>query len=179
MKALTICQPYAHLILQGRKTCENRTWYTPYRGPLYIHAGKSRDWLDADDNYGISIPDMAFGAVIAIAELVACVRDDERMLPRWLDGMSTEQREHVQGPYCWFLDRVRPVGPWPWRGAQRLWDINVTTDGENCGVPVPAVTEHDWTGPKLWNRHVHCARCGKIFEINKAKGVCTGAERET
>ena len=33
---------------------------------------------------------------------------------------------------------------------------------------------HDWTGPNAVNRHVHCAACGKIFEILKAKGNCPG-----
>ena len=45
MKALTICQPYPHLIMLGEKPVENRTWATSYRGPLAIHAGKSRQWL--------------------------------------------------------------------------------------------------------------------------------------
>jgi hypothetical protein len=35
-------------------------------------------------------------------------------------------------------------------------------------------TSHDWTGPDHVNRHVHCSRCGKIFEVLKAKGVCNG-----
>jgi hypothetical protein len=33
-------------------------------------------------------------------------------------------------------------------------------------------THHDWTGPGRGNVHVHCSRCGKIFEISKAKGEC-------
>lgn len=33
---------------------------------------------------------------------------------------------------------------------------------------------HDWTGPCRGHVHVHCANCGKIFEINKAKGYCRG-----
>ena len=35
-------------------------------------------------------------------------------------------------------------------------------------------TSHDWHGPKGFNRHVHCARCGKIFEVLKSKGICYG-----
>lgn len=51
MKALTICQPYAALICLPstdwrHKRVENRKWFTSYRGPLLIHAGKSRDWLE-------------------------------------------------------------------------------------------------------------------------------------
>lgn len=34
LKALTICQPYAHLIAIGTKRAENRTWDTAHRGPV-------------------------------------------------------------------------------------------------------------------------------------------------
>jgi hypothetical protein len=39
-KALSIRQPWAHLIVAGIKQIENRTWTTRYRGPLLIHAGQ-------------------------------------------------------------------------------------------------------------------------------------------
>ena len=46
MKALTVCQPYASLIvgwpgiaIEDIKQIENRNWKTSYRGPLLIHAG--------------------------------------------------------------------------------------------------------------------------------------------
>ena len=38
----------------------------------------------------------------------------------------------------------------------------------------PLGTSHDWRGPQGFNRHVHCARCGKIFEVLKSKGICYG-----
>lgn len=45
MKALTLHQPWASLIALGHKRIETRSWSTPYRGPLAIHAGKSlRGW---------------------------------------------------------------------------------------------------------------------------------------
>lgn len=34
MKALTIKQPWASLIVHGIKDIENRTWRTDYRGPV-------------------------------------------------------------------------------------------------------------------------------------------------
>lgn len=133
MKALTICQPYAHLIVQGKKRIENRTWPTPYRGLLYIHAGKSRSWLDAgmcngreiDFGYGIPTADMAFGAVVAIAKLVNCVKLEAIEAGRYDDIYPwAREHEHAEGPWCWILDSVSPVGPWPWRGAQGLFDID-------------------------------------------------------
>lgn len=36
---------------------------------------------------------------------------------------------------------------------------------------------HDWTGISRWNRHVHCANCGKLFQIGKAKGECPGPQQ--
>ena len=38
MKAVTVKQPWAGLIMAGMKDIENRTWETEYRGKLLIHA---------------------------------------------------------------------------------------------------------------------------------------------
>ena len=43
MKAISIRQPWAWLIVHGYKDVENRTWATKYRGPILIHAGKTLD----------------------------------------------------------------------------------------------------------------------------------------
>jgi hypothetical protein len=43
MKALSIRQPWAWLIVNGIKDIENRDWTTNYRGFLLIHAGKTMD----------------------------------------------------------------------------------------------------------------------------------------
>lgn len=137
MKALTICQPYPYLICLPvsdlrHKRVENRIWYTPYRGMLYIHAGKSREWLDVEAGveqaYQIPVNELVFGAIVAVAELVDCVslasitrREHDAKYP-WL-----REHAHTNGPYCWILDHVAPIGPWPYRGAQKLFDI---PDGE-------------------------------------------------
>lgn len=38
MKALSIKQPWASLIVHGIKDIENRSWRTKFRGRIYIHA---------------------------------------------------------------------------------------------------------------------------------------------
>lgn len=40
MKAISIRQPWAWLIVNGYKDIENRTWDTKYRGMVLIHASK-------------------------------------------------------------------------------------------------------------------------------------------
>ena len=43
MKCLSIRQPWAWLVVVGIKPVENRKWYSAYRGPILIHAGKTFD----------------------------------------------------------------------------------------------------------------------------------------
>lgn len=49
MKALSIRQPWAWLIVNGYKDVENRTWSTPLRGTVLIHASKTMTDADYDE----------------------------------------------------------------------------------------------------------------------------------
>ena len=120
MKTLTICQPYAELIARGDKPIENRTWATPYRGSLAIHAGKSRAWLDDGDEqeYG----PLVFGAVVAIADVVACLHINQAWPIAW---RHLKDHEHANGPWCWVLEHVRRLqAPVYCLGAQGLWELD-------------------------------------------------------
>lgn len=120
MKALTICQPYAQYIVEGSKRVENRTWQTRHRGPLAIHAGKSREWLTHPEVL-LAYPHMPFGSVVAIANLVDCVMMNHIGFDKypWL-----ERHPHAFGPWCWILDDVKPLGvPVRFKGAQGLWNF--------------------------------------------------------
>lgn len=126
IKALTISQPYASMIASGEKWIENRHWPTNYRGPLAIHAGKGRQYLDVR-----ILRDYPTGCVIAVAQLVACVPLEPLRVhrrSRVLEDLSISvesvvSNEHAEGPWCWILRDVRPFrDPFPCRGAQGLWD---------------------------------------------------------
>lgn len=138
MKALTIAQPYSHLIClpdehPRAKRVENRRWPTSYRGPLLIHAGKSREWLELDheetrdDEYKIHLSEMTFGAIIGVADLVGCVRlGGNPRVPEWAKSawpwLATH--EHTEGPCCFVLSGCRRFSaPIPYRGAQGLFEI--------------------------------------------------------
>ena len=117
MKALTVCQPYAEMIAAGEKHVENRTWPTAYRGPLAIHAGRSRAWLERDDV--LERPEMTFGAFVALTDLVECVPVAVlRSRPNW-----HEEAHHLSGPWCWVLAHVDRLSPVPYRGALGLWTV--------------------------------------------------------
>lgn len=126
MKCLTICQPYAHLIVIGEKRVENRTWPTKYRGPLLIHAGKSRAWLNGDtddDLFAKSRERIPFGAIVGKSQLVACLHIDrlheETGQFRWV-----RDHAHSNGPWCWVLDNVvRWPIPISYVGKQGMFDV--------------------------------------------------------
>ena len=78
MKALSIRQPWAWLIVTGNKDVENRTWPTNFRGRNYVHAGKQPDsgWLlhAVPGAESIDIPDsLPLGAIIGEVDIAECV----------------------------------------------------------------------------------------------------------
>lgn len=85
MKALSIRQPWAWLIVHGHKCFENREWaqHNPckkFRGAVLIHAsnGMTRDeyynGAAIAEDYGITLPpmkDLPRGGIVGQAEVVA------------------------------------------------------------------------------------------------------------
>lgn len=56
MKALSIKQPWAWLIVNGHKDIENRDWFTKFHGPVLIHAGKTLDdWAIVKTKFGLRL----------------------------------------------------------------------------------------------------------------------------
>jgi hypothetical protein len=76
IKALTIRQPWAELILRGRKPFELRTWRTKYRGPLVIHAAAKVDAWDAR-HFGLN-PENLVGRVCGLRHPEGCTTLHER-----------------------------------------------------------------------------------------------------
>lgn len=68
VKALTLYQPWASLIIAGAKRFETRNWGTDYSGLLVIHAGKTNE---------VDTRNLAF-----MAHLIAAGIDDWINLPR-------------------------------------------------------------------------------------------------
>lgn len=156
MKAITICQPYAELILLGEKRVENRTWPTSHRGWIGIHAGKSKAWLKTYS----PLPGLIdFGALVGYAKLAEClsIRALQRV-PRTLNKFSP----HAIGPYCWILKDVRRfVNPIAFRGSQGLFEIDDIYLDENLFPTVLA-------GPR-------CRVCG-CTEQTACDGGCRWVE---
>src|ERR1700739_1238088 len=68
IRGLTIRQPWAELILRGRKPYELRSWKTHHRGPLVIHAGPNIDTEDAR-RFGLNPEKLITGAFVGVVFL--------------------------------------------------------------------------------------------------------------
>ncbi len=135
MKGLTLHQPYASLVAFERKCYETRSWPTQYRGLVAIHAAKFSpdDAIDrcseapfktALAENGIFGPaDLPRGAVLAVAELVACVPAE--LIPhRLLAKEEAAFGDYSTGRHVWILDVIHKFPePIPCSGAQGLWTI--------------------------------------------------------
>lgn len=114
VKALTIRQPWASLVAQGIKQVENRTWQTPYRGPLLVHAGKSpwrgmcrRAWelLEGTEHGDIR------GYLLGVVQLVDVVPPGD-VEDEWASNRG----------WCWILEEPTLFSePVPCPGSQMLW----------------------------------------------------------
>src|SRR5689334_18753689 len=123
MKALSLRQPWAELILQGRKTIETRTWRTAHRRPFAIHAA----WQvqgDIAKLYGIEPESLVSGALLGTAEIVEMIEFDE---PSWaaLREQHLVPDEYPDGRVGWRLANPRRLAqPIPLRGLPGLFPLD-------------------------------------------------------
>lgn len=111
MRILTIRQPWAELIIRGRKNVENRSWPTRYRGPIAIHAG-----MGFDQHEPRIRGQLDFGAIIGVVQLVECA---QRSGSPW----------GLRGQWHWLLeDPQRLITPIQCRGRLGLGILDPTIE---------------------------------------------------
>lgn len=131
MKALTIKEPWATLIIEGYKKYEFRSWKTNYRGKILIHAGLSleKNMIEIFEKYDL---DYKFGYIIGEAEIVDCILVDEKFNEKLskINPLVYGKINHME-TYGWKLENVKKYDkPIPCKGKLGLWnyegDINET-----------------------------------------------------
>lgn len=100
---LSVKQPWAALLVTGRKTLEIRTWGTHFRGPVLIHAGKISDdrpeawgWVDSPE---LTKATELRGGIVGEASLIDC-----RMY-RTKKNFVADRDRHLNDP-DWFQPPV-------------------------------------------------------------------------
>jgi hypothetical protein len=112
MKALSINQPWAWLIVNRYKPVENRDWYTHFRGEFLIHAGKKFDeeayWYIEDKFPEIPLPPQEqfaaiMGGIVGKARLINVINERERHL------LTAKDKPWFFGSYGFILDEQEPM----------------------------------------------------------------------
>jgi len=119
MKVLSLKQPYAELILLGKKKIELRKWNTKFRGKFLIHASKIPD-KKAMRRFGFV--DLPLGVIVGKAKLleVKCYRnkkEHERDKDKHLADFAWGNFGFVLGN----VERIKPVEA---KGKLGFWEYN-------------------------------------------------------
>lgn len=144
MKAITLWQPWASLIVTGAKKIETRSWNTNVRGRIAIHAAQKKDNYilslinSPEIQVGLKVYNLyrkgmgdghiwakdiisTFGCVLGTVEITDCVP-----VEKIFDNLSVQ--EHLFGNYgsdrfAWILQNpVMFDVPIPAKGAQGFWN---------------------------------------------------------
>lgn len=137
MKALTLTQPWASLVALQQKRIETRSWSTPYRGELVIHAAKGfPKWAKEtceEDQFSTALGGMTADQLprsqgLCVVRLLACIKTTEMHKAEHVFGKKPSANEiyfgdYSEGRFAWLLEFVRPLEQTdPVRGALGLWD---------------------------------------------------------
>ena len=151
MKALTLHQPWAQLMVWGLKNIETRSWAAPRNligQRIAIHAGK-REPRPTDWNIELqrvvlqragSSHSMPMGAVVATARLIECLQvvsepDSGGLVicrgfgelgngPEYDATITTDPYgDFSMGRWLWVFQDLRRVEPVSINGRQRVWTL--------------------------------------------------------
>lgn len=119
MKALSIKQPWAWLIIRGGKDIENRTWHTKFRGRFLVHAAKGMTWdyyrwaRDFAKARGVEVPPfdgLHRGGIIGSVELV--------------DSVDASDSPWYMGEKGFVLRDPRPLQFLPLKGRLQFFEVS-------------------------------------------------------
>ncbi|MBK3470501.1 ASCH domain-containing protein [Pseudomonas carnis] len=118
MKALSIRQPWAWLIVHGGKDVENRSWHTKFRGRFLVHAAKGLTGselvraLKFCEERGLPMPDVCDlnrGGIIGSVELV--------------DSLDTSESPWYMGDKAFALRAPIPLPFIPLKGRLNFFEV--------------------------------------------------------
>ena len=125
MKCLSLRQPYAELLVSGKKTIELRKWNTNFRGKFLIHASKNVN-EEKCESLGIDHIKLDTGAIIG-----RCILCDVKEYKNKTQFMRDKSRHYAD--ITFFDSRVfgfiikdtkRLRNPIPFSGKLEFFEVN-------------------------------------------------------
>ena len=141
LKTLSVKEPWASLIFKYGKDVENRSWYSPYCGPLLIHASNKVDLErnnDASsncyqDSWKDLVSELQYNGVSELPHSFAelDINPGHILGLVWLSACVKNSRSPWAFPnhYHWLLsDPILFKGSFPCRGRLGLFDTVIPMD---------------------------------------------------
>ena len=120
MKVLSLKQPFAELVVTGKKTIELRKWNTKFRGEFLVHASKHPD-KEAMEKFGFK--DLPTGQIIGKAILVD-VKDYEKT-----KDFEKDNDKHLAsrnwGGFGFILKDAKRITPIKINGNLGFWNYDL------------------------------------------------------
>lgn len=129
MKVLSLTEPYATIIKEGKKKIETRSWKTNYRGKLYIHASSTKIPKEYKENKDlmalVDINKLNYGNIICSCELVDCIEmTDEFIASVKLNKDKYVSGIYAKGRYAWILKNIEVLdNPIKAKGHLGIWNL--------------------------------------------------------
>jgi hypothetical protein len=136
MKALSLTQPWATLVVIGAKHYETRSWATGHRGPLAIHASKGfpKDcqllcyfphFQECLELAGYTNPhDLPNGALVGLAYMTECLEAPLALADPKLSVHEPHFGDFERGRFAWKLkDPWKLEQPIACTGRLGLWNV--------------------------------------------------------
>lgn len=115
MKAISLKQPWANLVIQGKKIVETRVWRTNYRGDLVICSSKKPDYAHVHP----TITREPMGYALGVVELYDIIRMNKS---HEKDAMC-QLYENAQ---AWLIRNIREfIKPIPVNGQLNIFNIEL------------------------------------------------------
>ena len=120
MKALSLKQPFAELVVSGKKKIELRKWNTKFRGEFFVHASKVPD-AEAMKEFGFD--ELPLGKIVGKAKLVRVKKyenDEEHKADKELHLAND-----CWGNYGFVLEDAERVEAVDAKGFLGFWDFEL------------------------------------------------------
>ena len=121
MKALSLKQPWAELIVSGKKTIELRKWNTNFRGAFLIHASLStkKEWME---QYGFT--ELPQGFIVGKAKLVDVKKyKNKQELEADADKHCAGKEWWSEKTYGFILEDAERITPIPLKGKLNFFEV--------------------------------------------------------
>ena len=133
MKCLSVSQPFADLIISGKKTIELRKWNTKFRGEILIHSPQKIRTLDYAR---LNIPQREspiVGAIIGKVTLYdVIVYESVAQIKRDQKSHYANKKFFEKIKYGFMLKNPKPfAAPIPYKGQLGLFDANLVDTSSN------------------------------------------------